>query len=142
MQPDQIAALEVLARRSLTAQELDDIESLNMAGNLAGIMDILSTGRTKKVPTEVGKGTILEVLGLTTGNAFLDVIDNGTDFRHAKHLLQDGRMRLDSNLVQTMLAQFVVGGVLSQAQSDALSVLCVRPDPVTAYEVHLALQGE
>jgi hypothetical protein len=42
------------------------------AGNTQGIADALSAGRTKFVPTEVGNGTILEVLGFAKGTGPID----------------------------------------------------------------------
>ena len=43
----------------------------------------VSAGRTKPNSKEIGNGTILEVLGLTTGNALLDVINTAPDFSGA-----------------------------------------------------------
>jgi hypothetical protein len=51
--------------------------------------------RTRPMPTEVGTGTILEVLGLNVGNALLDVIYNDPRFRYVKPLVEQGRLRLD-----------------------------------------------
>lgn len=101
----------------------------------------LSIGRTKTVPTEIGNGLILETLGLEAGNALLDVITATPDFRHVKPLLEQGRLRIDSPLVQAALDQLAQAGVITQAEANALKALAVQPDPVTAYDVGYALQG-
>lgn len=105
------------------------------------IADALSLGRTRAVPTEIGNGTILEVLGLTTGNALLDVINNQPDFRHVKPLVEQGRLRLDSVLVQATL-QSLVPAVLTQAQATALLARAQMPDPVPEFDVRCALWAD
>lgn len=105
------------------------------------IADIVSVGRTRTKPTEIGKGTIIEVLGLSTGNAFLDAVDGTADLRHVKHLLTEGRLRVDSPMVATLLAGFVEAGLLNQGQADALLALGREPDPYTADQVSRALRG-
>lgn len=82
--------------------------------------------RTKKVHMEVGNGTILEVLGIAAGNALLDVIYSDANFRHVKPLVEQGRLSLDSTLVQ-MTLDSLVPAVLTQAQADKLKNLCVQP---------------
>jgi hypothetical protein len=107
--------------------------------NTKAIADALSVGRTRVVPTEVGNGTILEVLGLSTGNALLDLINTNPDFRYVKPLVEQGRLRLDSALVQATLAGLVAAAVITQAQADALTALCKQADPVSAEEVQAAI---
>lgn len=99
-------------------------------GNYHAIAAKVNVGRVKLVPTEVGAGTILEVLGLTTGNALLDAIYNMSDFRYVKPLVEQGRLRLDAPLTIASL-QALVGTVLTQAQADALKARAEAPDPVT-----------
>lgn len=87
--------------------------------------------RTKTIPTEVGNGAILEVLGMTAGNALLDVINTVPDFRHVKPLVEQGRLRLDSALVRATLDS-LVPAVLTKAQADTLKakaeVACSRAE--------------
>jgi hypothetical protein len=82
--------------------------------------------RARTVPTEVGNGTILEVLGLATGNALLDVMYGNSDFRHVKPLLEQGRLRLDSPLTRAALDS-LVGFVLTEAQAEALKAKATQP---------------
>ena len=100
----------------------------------------LSVGRTKLVPTEIGNGTILEAIGLTAGNALLDVLNTAPDFRYVKPLLEQGRLRVDSALVRATL-DMLVPSVLTQVQADALKNLAVKPDLVSAQDVARALEG-
>lgn len=130
----------------MTPQEIRDavaasaeLQALQKDGRVNAIADALSVGRVKFVPTEIGNGTILEKLGITTGNALLDVINTSPDFRYVKPLVEQGRLRLDSPLVRGTLASLVVAGVVTQAQADVLLSAAQTPDPVTTAEVESAL---
>lgn len=101
----------------------------------------LSTGRTKFVHTEIGNGTVLEVLGLTTGNALLDLLNTEPSYKYVKPMLEQGRLRLDSALVRGTL-QALVGSLLTQAQADALLAVAQAPDPVSEYEVRCAIYAD
>ena len=104
------------------------------------IAALVSAGRTKPSGLPVGKGTILETIGLAAGNAFLDVIDNQPDFRHVKGLVAEGRLIVSSPLVTATIQSFVPA-VLTQAQADALFALAVVPAPVPVQEVIIAMEG-
>lgn len=105
-----------------------------------GVMaNVINQGRTKLVPTEVGIGTILEVLGLTAGNAFLDILYANTDFKYVRPLLEQGRLRVDSTLVRGTL-DALVGNGLTLAQANSLKNLAVQDDFVTALEVATVLE--
>lgn len=117
-----------------------ELQALAAAGNTQAIADALSAGRTRFVPTEIGNGTILEVLGLAKGNALIDLINTHADFRHVKPLVEQGRLRLDTMLVRATL-QSLVPAVLTQAEADALVARAKEPDPVTHTQVGAALQG-
>ena len=104
------------------------------------IAALVSAGRTKPSGLQVGKGTILETIGLTAGNAFLDVIDTVPDFRHVKGLIAEGRLIISSPLVTSTIAAFVPS-VLTQAQADALLALAVVPAPVSVQEIITAMEG-
>ena len=106
------------------------------------IAAFVSAGRTKPSTREIGNGTILEVLGLETGNALLDVINNVPDFRHVKPLVEQGRLTVGSPLVQSTVQALVPMGVLAQPQADALCALGLDPDPVTASQVNQALVAD
>lgn len=99
------------------------------ARDTAAIAAALSVGRVKRVPTEIGNGTILETIGLTAGNALLDVINSAAEFRHVKPLLEQGRLRVDADLVRATL-DALVPSVLTADQAQALKALAEKPDPV------------
>ena len=105
------------------------------------IAAFVSAGRTKPSTREIGNGTILEVLGLTVGNALLDVINTAQDFRYVKPLVEQGRLTVGSALVQATVQSLVPMGVLTQPQADALCALGFDPDPVTAQQVSDAMGG-
>lgn len=115
------------------------LQALAAERNDAAIAAALSEGRTTLVPTEIGNGTILETIGLTAGNALLDVINTAPDFRHVKPLIEQGRLRLDSALVLGTLQSLVAATVITQAHADALIARATAPDPVPVNDVSDAL---
>lgn len=147
MTPEFLRALqaEILASEACAphvhTNDMPKISSVEAAAKDRAIAAILSAGRTRVKATEIGKGTIIEVLGLDNGNAFLDALDANTALRHVKHLLTEGRLRLDSDLVTNMLAGFVQASQLPQQAADALLALTREPDPVTADQVSRAVRG-
>ena len=106
------------------------------------IAAFVSAGRTKPSAREIGNGTILEVLGLTVGNALLDVVNTVPDFRYVKPLVEQGRLTVGSALVQATVQALVPMGVLTQPQADALCALGFDTDPVTALQVNQALVSD
>ena len=110
-------------------------QSMLASRDFEAIAVAVSAGRTKPNSKEIGNGTILEVLGLTTGNALLDVVNTVPDFRYVKPLVEQGRLTVGSGLVQATVQSLVPIGVLTQAQADALCALGFDPDPVTAQQV-------
>lgn len=104
------------------------------------IAEIVSQDRTKPSGTEVGHGTILEVLGLEAGNAVLDTIYSFPDFRHVKPLLEQGRLIISNPMVMIAL-QSMVPAVISQADANKLLSLATVPDPVTTQQVVKAMEG-
>lgn len=112
---------------------LTQIQALDpalLAGqDTAAIAAALSVDRTRPSGVEVGNGLVLETLGITAGNAFLDVIYNVPDFRHVRPLVEQGRLNISSPLVQATI-QSLVPAVLTQPEADALCNLGCVPDPV------------
>lgn len=132
----------------MTPQEILDaiaaspeLQAFAAARNDAAIAAALSANRTRLVPTEIGVGTILEILGLSVGNSLIDAINSTTQFRHIKPLLEQGRLRLDASLVQNTL-QSLVPTLLTQEQASALANYARKPDPVPVSRVSAALNGE
>lgn len=105
------------------------------------IADALSAGRTRYVETQIGVGTIIEELGLTTANTVLDVIYSAPDYRHVKPLLDQGRLRLDSPFVRGAL-QAMVPALLTQEQRDALVSRAAVAAPVSEYDVRCAIYAD
>ena len=106
------------------------------------IADALSAGRTRWKPTDIGVGTIIEVLGLAAANPVLDALYASPDYRHVKPLLEQGRLRLDSVAQAGMLQPLVTGGLLTQAQLDALIARAKEPAPVAEYDVRMAIYND
>lgn len=99
----------------------------------------LSAGRMRWKHTEIGVGTIIEVLGLAAANPVLDALYASPDYRHIKPLLEQGRLRLDAVAQAGMLQPLVTGGLLTQAQLDALIARAEEADPVDEYQVRIAI---
>ena len=106
------------------------------------IADALSVGRTRWKHTEIGVGTVIEVLGLAVANPVLDALYAAPDYRHVKPLLDQGRLRLDSVAQVGMLQPLVTGGLLTQAQLDALVARAKEPAPVAEYDVRMAIYND
>lgn len=100
---------------------------------------LLSVGRTCGNDLVVGYGTILEVIGVAAGNKLIDFIQAQPDMRHVRPMLEQGRLRIGSTLVQASLQAFVGAGAVTQADADALCALGLQPDPLTAQQVAEAL---
>jgi hypothetical protein len=105
------------------------------------IAALVSAGRTRPSTREIGNGTILETIGLTHGNAMLDVIYTDPAFRHVKPLLEQGRLIIGSPLVVQTIHGMVAGGVIPSAAGNALLSLTTEPAPVSVQEVIKAMEG-
>lgn len=106
------------------------------------IADALSVGRARWKHTDIGVGTIIEVLGLAAANPVLDALYASPDYRHVKPLLDQGRLRLDVVAQAGMLQPLVTGGLLTQAQLDALIARAKEPAPVDEYAVRVAIYND
>ena len=106
------------------------------------LADALSVGRTRWKHTDIGVGTIIEVRGLAAANPVLDALYASPDYRHVKPLLDQGRLRLDVVAQAGMLQPLVTGGLLTQAQLDALVARAKEPAPVDEYAVRVAIYND
>lgn len=124
---------------------LTQIQALDPAliagGDYQAIADALNVGRTKSQPTAIGKGTIIGVLGMAAGNAFLDVINTVPDYRHVKDIIRDGAFDVSLPVSQYGI-DAMVPAVLTQEQADALKALGTVPDVVTAAECEVAMKND
>lgn len=110
------------------------------AKDLDALAQILSIGRTRPVPREIGNGTVLDVLGLVAGNRLLDHIGMAPELRHVKPLLEQGRLTINTPSAKQVLQSFVaLDDVLSQSDADKLCALGQEPDPLTPQDVAEAL---
>lgn len=130
MTPAQQTALEAVAGRALTQAEIDAITPLLPDRNDVEIAAILSVGRVTTAYTEIGNGLILATIGLTSGNTLLDYLATDATFRHVRSLLEQGRLDVSSSLVRGALDSFAVGGVITQAEANALKALAETPNPI------------
>lgn len=121
---------EIKAKCDASLIATQDVEAIAVA---------VSKGRVKPSGLQIGSGTILETIGLTAGNALLDVINSTPGFRHVKILVNDGRLIISSPLVKASLDGMVKASVLTQEHADALLALAVMPDPVTELDVRKSL---
>ena len=90
----------------------------------------LSQGRTRWKHTDIGVGTIIDALYASP------------DYRHVKPLLDQGSLRLDTVAQAGMLQPLVTGGLLTQAQLDALIARAKEPAPVAEYDVRVAIYND
>lgn len=101
---------------------------------------LVSANRTKPSEREIGNGTILELVGLTYGNALLDVIYTSPDFRYVKPMLEQGRLIAGSPLVVNSIKAFNAMGLLPEAQTKAILSITTEPNPVSENDVRLAIE--
>lgn len=133
MTPEQQAELRQVAHSRA------DCAAALAARDCQALAILLSAGRTCGNDREVGYGTILEVIGVAAGNQLIDFIQAQPDMRHVRPLLEQGRLRIGSALVQASLQAFAGAGAVTQANADALCALGLQPDPLTAQQVAEAL---
>lgn len=133
MTPDQQAALRAVARANpACAVPL-------AAKDCAALALLLSVDRTRQSATEIGYGTILEVIGIAAGNQLIDFIKGNPELRHVVPLLEQGRLRIGSPVTQEAVQSFVGAAAVTQANADKLCALGGEPAPLTPLEVADAL---
>lgn len=108
------------------------------ARDCAALATLLSVGRVCSSEREIGYGTILEVIGIDAGNKLIDFIKAEPAMRHVTKLLEQGWLRIGSDLVQNILLTFV-GDAISLDDANRLCALGEQSDPVTAQQVAEAL---
>jgi len=99
----------------------------------------VNEGRTTKVKTAIGAGTILGVLGFISGNNFLDVIDSVSDYRHVKKVIQNESFDV-SLAVSRMGIDALVAAVLTAEEAQKLKALGEVADEVTQGQVEVQLK--
>lgn len=132
MNPEQQASLRARAHNDPACAEA------LAARDCAALAEILSAGRTCGNDREIGYGTILEVIGIEAGNALIDFIQGAQDMRHVVPLLEQGRLRIGSALVQATL-RAMAATVIAPADAEVLCALGQQSDPFTAQQIAEAL---
>ena len=158
MTPAQQSALEALAGRTLTADEVAAIEPLVVAWAPQAIADILSLGRTEVRSRIISARGIAELMpgGPLTAEALLLKLEGARDAmlagtaqqqvfgsllrRQLKRLDDDG-LDIGSPALRQMLDELMAAGVLTAGEVAALKDMAARPAPVTHMQVALALKG-
>lgn len=144
MTPAQQAALEGIAGRPLTAQEIEQINPrLDPSGrDDVAIASMLSAGRTRSVPTEIGIGTVLAVVG-EGGGAFLDrLVQIGQADRNvhwAFKLIERGAYRIDLPASRAGMLALAAAAPDTAGAISALLELGIEPDPINPQTVTAAL---
>lgn len=140
MTPEQKSALEAVAGRAITNDEVTAIDPLLDPDNRndVAIADILSAGRTRPVTTEIGIGTVLAKLG-ADGGAWLDALDNvglqDANVRWSMVLIRDGRFRIDMAESRAAMQHLATNVPDLAAGIAALLTLGVEPDPLSVTDV-------
>ena len=99
----------------------------------------VNEGRTMKVKTAIGAGTILGVLGFISGNNFLDVIDSVPDYRHVKKVIQNESFDVSLEVSRAGI-DALVPTVLSAEEALRLKALGEVADEVTQGQVEVQLK--
>lgn len=144
MTAEQLAALEACAGRPLTEAEMAQAEPLLDPNNRndVALAALVSAGRTKVVPTEIGVGTILAALA-GQGGVFLDTLvavgEQNRDVHWTMELIKQGRLRID--MPATRAGMQALAATVPQLADGiaALLQLGVESDPVPVLDVSRAL---
>lgn len=114
------------------------------ARNEAAIAAVLSVGKTKLVHMTIGIGTVLSTLG-ASGGPFLDgMVSMGasdSNVKWAMKLLETGEFNIGSAAAQAQMGAIAVAVPSLATQIGLLLALAVVPDPVSAHDVAVALEG-
>lgn len=147
MTPAQQSALDALAGRALSSDEVTQIDAALAEGRINAIAPILSAGRARIGTVSVGNlaswaaatgmRAAIEDHALNAASplrsialSLRDVLVGGTD-----------GIRLDLPANAAMLAAWVKAGVLSTENRDALLALATSADPVTDAQVQAAMEA-
>lgn len=83
----------------------------------------------------IGIGTVLDTLGLVSGNQLLDAIKNTPDYRYAWQLLEQGNLDINSPLVEQVLSLLVQAEVILQSDKDKLLDVGMKPVNVSTSDI-------
>lgn len=144
MNNSQQLALEALVGRVLTTDEITALDPHVAARQDGSIADILSVGRKKVNPTEIGAGTILAVLG-DGGGTFLDTLvtigEVNRNVYWTMDLIKQGRLRIDMPAVKVGMQQLATAVPALAGAISVLLALGYVADPVPVAAVSNALNA-
>jgi hypothetical protein len=142
MTGDQKSALEKVVGRVLTTEEITALGPLLDIRNDVEIARLLSLGRTRQVPTQVGVGTVMAAMG-ERGGAFLDAVTSlGVEDRQVYWGFDPVRravLDLSVPVARTMLAALRTKLPAYADDIDQLLVLGAEPDPIDFNRISDAL---
>jgi len=144
MTPAQQTALETVAGRALTPGEIVAIDALLPDRNDVQIAAILSAGRVRVVPHEIGERGILDVLGPVAGDAFLSALEaiTGADqlpaplqpyygaIRRGVAWLKTNGLDVGSPTTRALLDALAGAGIVDGAAVTAIKARAEQPDPI------------
>jgi len=114
------------------------------SGNDQAIADLLSIGRVRVVPTEIGVGTILATLG-TAGGPFLDGLvtlsEQDRNTYWALDLVKQGKFDIGMSGTRLQMRALAQEKPQLKAAFDILLSLAEVPDPYTPEQISIALRG-
>lgn len=83
----------------------------------------------------IGIGTVLNTIGLVSGNQLLDAIKTTPDYRYAWHLLEQGGLDINSPLVEQALTLLVQAEVILRSDKDKLLDVGMRPVNISTSDI-------
>ena len=129
----QQAAIEAVAGRALTGDEIAAIDPLLPARNDVAIANILSAGRVKTQPTPIGIGTVLAVMA-PSGGEFLNTLESmgATDanVKWALKMIEQQTFDVGHPVTRAQLESFAVAAPTMAAAVGALLSVAEVADPI------------
>lgn len=122
-----------------------DANLLVLLPDTTAIAAALSEGRTRLVSRMANFGTVMDTLGPADGAAALDMLDA---LRAAIPAVKWAFVLLERNELDLGLASVrgqidaLTGTVFTPAQAAALKALAEQPDPVSEFDVRLAIYND
>lgn len=129
---------------------LEQIQSLDPAlvssRDDAAIAAALSVGRVKVQPKIGGIGLVLETLGPDNGAELLDSLQVMSAtipaLKWAWYLIERGELDFGSPATRGMIDVLVDNGAINESVGAALKAVAEVPDPVSVYDVQVALYND
>ena len=133
MTPAQQSALEAVAGRALTADEIAAIDPQLPARNDVAIAAVLSVGRVRVEPKRVGIGTILATMR-PNGGAFLDALEQlaatDSNVKWTLRLIEQSNFDIGLPATREELTAFAAGHPALAANIAALLAVAEISDPI------------